>query len=102
MRDLSKRPFWLILILAPVLNEAFGIILLFRPRPISSFTRGGVVSANVSVRRKPPTPSTACDVAPFPEHDSEQRHAAHSNHRPRGRLGDGRHGESAGAAQPRD
>jgi len=37
MRDLSIRPFWLIVILVPVLNVAFGTVLALRPRPISSF-----------------------------------------------------------------
>ena len=36
----------------------------------------------------------------FPEHDSEQRHAAHSNHRPCRRLGDRRKGQTVGTIQP--
>ena len=31
-----------------------------------------------------------CGAMLFPEHHSEQRHAAHCNHRPCRRLGDGR------------
>jgi hypothetical protein len=37
-----------------------------------------------------------------PEHDSERRHAAHCNRRPRRRLGDGRDGESLRVVQPRE
>jgi hypothetical protein len=37
MRDLSIRPFWLILFLVPVLNAAFFEVLALRPRPISRF-----------------------------------------------------------------
>jgi hypothetical protein len=46
-----------------------------------------------------------CDAVFFPVHQSEQRYAAHCNHRPRRRLWDGRDGESVGEGplgQPRD
>src|SRR5208282_3217527 len=43
-----------------------------------------------------------CDAVFFPEHDSQQRHATDSNHRPRGRLGDGRDGNSVGELDSRD
>ena len=54
-----------------------------------------------------------CDAAFFPVHDFEQRHAAHCNHRPCRRLGDGgadvrheegvpRQRESPGSVQPHD
>jgi membrane associated rhomboid family serine protease len=35
MRDLSMRPFWLILLLVPVLNGVFGLVLMFRPSVIA-------------------------------------------------------------------
>jgi hypothetical protein len=34
MRDLSMRPFWLILMMVPVLNMVFGLVLMFRPSAI--------------------------------------------------------------------
>jgi len=35
MRDLSMRPFWLILMRVPVLNVVFGWVLAFRPSAIA-------------------------------------------------------------------
>jgi hypothetical protein len=35
MRDLSMRPLWLILLLVPVLNVAFLLVLAIRSRPIA-------------------------------------------------------------------
>ena len=43
-----------------------------------------------------------CYAVFFQMHDSEQRHAAHCNHRPCRRLGDGRDGDCVGIAHPRD
>ena len=35
MRDLSMRPFWLILLLVPGIDVGFGLVLLFRPSAIA-------------------------------------------------------------------
>jgi uncharacterized membrane protein YhaH (DUF805 family) len=35
MRDISMRPFWLILLLVPVLNGVLGLVLVFRPSTIA-------------------------------------------------------------------
>ena len=37
MRDLSIHPLWLFLFLVPIVDMPFSLVLLFRPRPISSF-----------------------------------------------------------------
>jgi hypothetical protein len=35
MRDISMRPFWLILLPVPVLNGVLGLVLVFRPSAIA-------------------------------------------------------------------
>ena len=35
MRDISMRPFWLILILVPGIDAVFGLVLMFRPSAIA-------------------------------------------------------------------
>jgi hypothetical protein len=35
MRDLSMHPFWLILLLVPIIDVGFGLVLMFRPSAIA-------------------------------------------------------------------